>query len=300
MFKIFINDGNQEIPKDDIFYIVSKEGIFLKKKLGLLESITPVNQISILNNLNIVSKAKMNIPKISTIKFLKIITFFRKVYELYKGEAIVLIYYNELSKKFKLYAPTQTVSSCSLDYSINNIPNYNLIGDIHSHGSLSAFHSGVDSHDEKEFDGLHITLGNINNSDLSFSISSSIVINGSRFITEPGEYIQGIVQFNKDGIFYIVESSNIIKAKFNKKWLKNVSKKEILPININSFDFSRIRNQKIIDSLSFGSDNNNNTDDDFNPCKECVFKDYKIDLMLEKMTQEIDEDEDNLNLMNYL
>ena len=32
MFEIFINDGTKEMPTDDIFYIIAKEGIFLRKK----------------------------------------------------------------------------------------------------------------------------------------------------------------------------------------------------------------------------------------------------------------------------
>ena len=65
MFKVFVNDGTQELPDDDIFYIVSKEGLFLKKKLGLLESIARVDKISILENLNELPVAKMNIPKVN-------------------------------------------------------------------------------------------------------------------------------------------------------------------------------------------------------------------------------------------
>ena len=45
MFKVHINDGSA-LPDDDVYYIVAKEGIFLKKKLGVMESIAPVKNIS--------------------------------------------------------------------------------------------------------------------------------------------------------------------------------------------------------------------------------------------------------------
>ena len=70
------------------------------------------------------------------------------------------------------------------------IDGYTMIGDIHSHANFSAFHSGIDDKDEQSFDGLHITIGN--NGDAEVSISTSIVSNGQRFIADAGDYVNGI------------------------------------------------------------------------------------------------------------
>ena len=189
MFKVFVNDGIEEAPTDDIFYIIGKEGIFLRKKLGILDSIVPVDNISILNSVD--SSARLYIPKIPEKIFADMYKFFMDVYEKYASEAVLLIFFNEATQDYKIISPKQEVSAASMDYDRKfTIKNYTMIGDIHSHGSMSAFHSSVDDADEESFDGLHITLGHIMRDEIS--ISASIVINGSRFMIDPVEYIEGI------------------------------------------------------------------------------------------------------------
>ena len=62
MFPVFVNDGSSELPDNDIMYIVSKEGVYLKKKLGIMESITPVKEISVLKSIEMM--ATMHIKSI--------------------------------------------------------------------------------------------------------------------------------------------------------------------------------------------------------------------------------------------
>lgn len=189
MFPIYINDGESEIPKDDICYIVAKEGIFLKKKLGVMESIAPVQNISILKSIE--SAAKMHIKKIPSVTFGKVVEFFKEVYKLYQSESMVMLFYNEENKTYKIIIPKQKVTGSSIDYNRGiSVDGYLAVGTIHSHASMSAFHSGVDDKDEQTFDGLHITVGNVNCED--FSISASIIANKKRFMTDPEEYINGI------------------------------------------------------------------------------------------------------------
>ena len=189
MFKVIIANGQQKMPDDDIYYIVAKEGIFIKKKLGIMDSVSPVKNISILESVQ--ATAKMNIEKIPSILTAKIANFFRAVQEEHKSEAIVLLFYNEKTKKYKAVPPSQKVSAASIEYNRSVvIDGWTMIGDIHSHSSMSAFHSGTDQGDEESFDGLHITFGNINSK--LISISASIVSNGNRVIVNPEEYMKGI------------------------------------------------------------------------------------------------------------
>jgi len=87
MFKVFVNDGTQEMPKDDILYIVCKEGVYLKKKVGIMESITPVKGLSHLDTVE--TMARMHMEDIPGFEFAKIIDFFRAVYKEHKSEAVV-------------------------------------------------------------------------------------------------------------------------------------------------------------------------------------------------------------------
>ena len=190
----------------------------------------------------------------------KIISFFKAVVETYSGEANVFLYYSETENKYTLAVPKQEVSAAACDYEeATSIPGYNLIGTVHSHARMSAFHSGIDDKDEKYFDGLHITVGHL--TDDYQSISVSIVVNGYRVIVDPCDYIDKCVSvkvpqksytssyYNNsktykyiDGKMTLVEPETPVKtvvkydnrydiqvtdsqSHFNKKWLKKVSRK---------------------------------------------------------------------------
>ena len=182
------------MPKDDICYIITKKGPMIKKKLGMVESLVPVKDISILQDLQ--SYVKLNIPKIPEDLVANTYVFFKAIYNKHRSESIVLIFYNEETKNYIIEPPPQTGNSASLDYTKGTLSfeGYNLVGTIHSHASMSAFHSGTDHDDEANFDGLHITFGSLNSSD-DFTLSCSVVSNGFRSIVEPEQYMEGIEKF---------------------------------------------------------------------------------------------------------
>ena len=55
---------------------------------------------------------------------------------------------------------------------------YTIFGTIHSHCDFSAFHSGIDDADEHGFDGVHVTIGNVNG---NWSFSSRVMLNGGDY-----------------------------------------------------------------------------------------------------------------------
>lgn len=255
MFPIHLYEGG-ELPEDEICYLIAKQGIFLKKKVGLVESLTKVDKISILNELK--PWAKMSLPKISGPQMGKIISFFKAVVDKFGGEANVLLYYSETENKYKIGVPKQEVTGGTCDYEQGaSIPGYDLVGTVHSHARMSAFHSGTDDKDEKYFDGLHITIGHL--TDDYPSISASIVVNGFRVIIDPCDYINKCVAVKipqKSFATYPSKSYRYINGKlvqvepsqaptpvvkryderyniqvtekqkqFNKKWLNQVSRK---------------------------------------------------------------------------
>jgi len=214
MFKVVINDGTQELPDDDIYYIVAKEGIFLKKKMGVMESIAPVKNISILQSAN--TMARMYINPLPAQTGAKILEFFKAVYQKYSGEAIVLLFYNEATGKYRVVPPHQKVTAAACDYNRGvTIEGFTMIGTIHSHANFSAFHSGVDDSDEKTFDGLHITYGNVMSEE--FSLSASIVANGHRFMVNPDDYMLGLSKTKDIDEKEIKYTTKIYKADANGK-----------------------------------------------------------------------------------
>jgi hypothetical protein len=321
MFKVHINDGVNEMPSDDVLYIICKDKVYLKKKVGFMESIVPINKISFLSD-DIIPQAKMNIKRISAEDFGKIITFFKKVYQDYNSnEANTVIHFNKKSGKFKVQVPLQKTSSGSVAYLNEQIKGYQRIGTIHSHAGMSAFHSGTDDTDEVDFDGLHITVGNMNN-DL-ISISCSIVANGTRFTCDPTNYIDGIkleefeipgevykkwslmegkyeqvedVRPSKTSLGYKVKGVIDGNIKFPKKWLKMVDKikyeeeaKKVLPeetkLKVHDFNPFRLKPESVNDS-GYRIKN-----EEWNPCEQCPYKAHKTELLMQEIFEELDEDQ---------
>ena len=296
MFKVWINDGTEEMPTDDIFYIISKDGIYLKKKLGIMESVCKVDNISILEDLE--PEATLHIEKIPGDIFANVVGFFQKVYELHKSEASVILHYNEQTGKYRIEVPFQEVTGVSVNYETSTTyKGYNRIGTIHSHPGFSAFHSGVDTHDEESWDGIHLTVGHLKED--TFTIAASIVSNKQRFIINPGDYIDGISYIglhNKE-----MQYSSNHPLTYQEAWLNFVSKK--------TYTYSTGYNNKLVSKITSGGfpsypgfythlDYKKHIEEEnegYNPCKNCIYRNYKLELEdfdFDEMDWDMHEDED--------
>jgi hypothetical protein len=67
-------------------------------------------------------------------------------------------YYEEIFKDDNL--KNLMIQACDI-YDQNTNDGFSIFGTIHSHCNFGAFHSGVDDSDELDFEGLHITIGNV-------------------------------------------------------------------------------------------------------------------------------------------
>lgn len=220
MFNVFVADGTQEVPDDNVFYVVAGNGIYIRKKLGILDALVPAKSIPHLNHVK--AYATLDIPKISEDDFTKIVSFFRKVYDVHSSEAIALLHYNEKRRDFKIQIPFQEVTGGTVDYKRESpwqAQGYILMCTIHSHAGFGAFHSGIDHSDEEFFDGLHITVGDLSKKLLT--ISTSIVVNGMRFIVETDDYVEGA-----DKVEYCNYHQHIFRPSFQLKGGEKVYEKD--------------------------------------------------------------------------
>ena len=321
-----------DLPEDDICYLIGKSGISLKKRLGIIDSIVPVDSISFLED--VYPDATMHINPISKEVAAQTMTFFKAIYNIHRSEAIVLIFHHPETGDIKVLPPHQKVRGAACDYTRGSvrIEGYDLIGTIHSHANFSAFHSGTDAGDEKTFDGLHITFGHVDDSEIS--ISCSIVVNGFRVIVDPNEYIDGLVSVQKmktaggkyykydlekkEMVDYIKDPEYTTRYKFdvpqrdlryNKTWLKKVELKKY-ESTYGTWGMesgaSGIYDKTIPSPYNVGPSTgvkpltfpDHESEADFNPCASCVFKDYKIDWAIDQYTEEDDSElEDNNHIM---
>lgn len=179
MVNVQVFTEGKKIDDFDDGYIIAGDGIYLKNSNKWFSHMTKVDSISELPELEDERYLKLRMPKIQFGMLLEAWEFFRKVNEEHSSEAIVILCHDD-NVGFYLSVPKQKVSGASLDYDMEEMKN--VIGTIHSHNTMSAFHSGTDHSDEQKFDGVHITLGNV---DESFpSISCSIMKNGQRFMSK--------------------------------------------------------------------------------------------------------------------
>lgn len=178
----------ESLPEDaKRVFVVAKNGNFLYRRDNWVKALVPRKEIPLLQHLK--PTAELLLPRMDSVTFQRILAFFRRVYHEHGTEAYVELLFNpELGWNFGI--PHQRVSVANVHHSdpLQTQP-YNRVGTAHSHGSMSAFHSGTDIDDEKNFDGIHITFGNIDSE--NFSLSPEVVVDEHRFPLQ-GEWVQGI------------------------------------------------------------------------------------------------------------
>lgn len=207
-FPVYIYEEGMELPKEGTYFLVSGNGLWLHKDTGIVRAFVPVDNISVLQELNAEAWVECNLPKLSFKFVWQIQSFFKKVVKKHRSEATTTLYYNKDEKKFKVHIPEQLVSHAGVQYrrsgftGLEGLESYLPVMTIHSHCDFGAFHSGTDIGDEKDFDGVHCTFGHNNRND-GFSISASVVVNGIRLKVNPLKVLDGIVPMrieeNKSG-----------------------------------------------------------------------------------------------------
>ncbi len=186
---IFVLREGVELPREGDCYIIAGNGIFLRKDTGFVQATVPLRGISILEEL--APSVRLKTPKIPWSITWQAYRFFRAAYRKFGGEAIVLLHYNPDTDIYQLTCPEQVVTSVKVEYKADErLSGFQLLGDLHSHGSIPASHSEVDDRDEEEIDGIHVTFGDIHRR--YFSVSCSVVVNGHRAMLEPAEMLGGV------------------------------------------------------------------------------------------------------------
>lgn len=182
-----VNFSVQEIEAD-YAYILDGEGWKLFKRNGVSVALIPVEAVSGLPRLS--SRIEFTADKIPLDLVRRVTAWFRAVYQKHRSEAVGYLFYRPQTGNWDFIPPSQTVSAASADYqSAPRREGWIVAGTIHSHASMSAFHSGTDERDEKAFDGVHITVGRL---DGVPEYSCSIMVQGKREKVDPSEVIDGL------------------------------------------------------------------------------------------------------------
>ncbi|MDE1871729.1 MAG: Mov34/MPN/PAD-1 family protein [Candidatus Micrarchaeota archaeon] len=174
----------------NLAYLIDGTGWKVYKRNCLSTATVP---IKLKKASNVTELCEFTASRISLELVNQIVAFFREVYKRYGSEAAGYIYYHPAEKRWQFIVPKQTVSGASCKYELHplsHLPNpWRLAGTIHSHANMAAFHSSTDCDDEHNFDGVHITVGRLGESQPEFACS--IVAGGTRFKAEPSLILEG-------------------------------------------------------------------------------------------------------------
>lgn len=201
---IYLAEEGVELPATGTYYVLGANGLYLHNELKVGTAFTKMNGVPWLEP--IPETIKLKLPKIPARIVAQALAFFRKVFQSYNSESGVVLYWNETTRVYRLYCPTQTVSHGSVDYlrrgstegDAQNVgedypkleEGWNAVGTIHSHCDFSAFHSGTDEHDESSFDGIHLTFGHVNRDQIS--MAASVAIHNTRQKMDPTGCCEGV------------------------------------------------------------------------------------------------------------
>ncbi|GEM_PF-6367513 len=180
MFPIYLKRDEKDPPPEEPFaFIVGRDGIYIQKRHLVFTAVVPAKEVESLAEVK--CEAQYLLPPIPAELVMRMLLFFRAVWEREHSEALLFISYNQKRGTFRLDAPDQQVDAtrCTSNDEFRAVEGFTFVGTCHSHGSLTAFHSDKDESDEMNFDGIHITFGRI--ADKRIDIVASLAVSGKRF-----------------------------------------------------------------------------------------------------------------------
>ncbi len=176
MLPIYLKDRDFTPPDDPIYYLLTRDGLFLVKRTPFFEAVVPATGIPWLESQG--TEVRLSGPPLPGALLLQAAAFFRAVYARYRSEAVALLARREATGAYELFIPHQTVGGGHCDYEVREFPaGLRRLGTIHSHAGVEAFHSWRDWQDERFEDGFHLTIGNL---DADLTLACSVVVQGFR------------------------------------------------------------------------------------------------------------------------
>ncbi len=144
MLPIYLKDRDFTPPDDSIYYLLTRDGLFLVKRTPFFEAVVPAPGIPWLEPQG--PEVRLTAPPLPAALLLQALSFFRAVYSRYAAEAVALLAWREAARTYELVVPHQTVGGGHCDYEVREFPpGLTRLGTIHSHAGIEAFHSWRDT-----------------------------------------------------------------------------------------------------------------------------------------------------------
>jgi hypothetical protein len=179
-------NGHENVPESDVpYYLAAQDGPFFLVKP------TEIGQVILPERSTPKHMPKLGFaggvftwqgPKIPGHIISQAHHFFLRIFTEHHAEAEVLITKHRETGEFRLFVPYQRVSHAGVKsiYEPTHVSReYTVVGTLHSHCDFSAFHSGTDSGDASDMDGVHFTIGQVTKE--TPEIVSMVAMNGKEF-----------------------------------------------------------------------------------------------------------------------
>jgi proteasome lid subunit RPN8/RPN11 len=184
---------------DTTAYILDASGWKIFRRNGVSISLINIDELKGIQKLE--ERITLSSPKIPLNLIRRVTAFFKKVYDRDKTEAVGYLYYKTDSQEWDFVPPVQTNSHAAAAFGASRPEDaprkledgWKVAGTIHSHGDMTAFHSGVDDKDEVNWDGVHITIGLLNKIP---EYSCSVMAQGARAKYNPADLIDGMASMD--------------------------------------------------------------------------------------------------------
>jgi hypothetical protein len=185
-------------PPESLYYVVAANGTFLVNRTALFTAVTLARSLPGL--LCREPSIQLAFPRLPRQLMERIYGFFKTVYLLWEGEAIVFLFYAPADGSFHIGVPPQTLFRHRAGdrwrtegrVSYGYLPRGKgliKLGDAHSHGSATAVFSCRDDADDTTHDGLRIVLGQMHRRRPDVNVS--FVTQGTRFLLSAADVVEG-------------------------------------------------------------------------------------------------------------
>ena len=190
--ELVLKTSKKAVPDGDCL-IVARDGSVYKKTTTRLYDVVErcyrVDEALPQNN-----EIKLKIAKMPVQILGSSAGFFRWVLEKRGRESANILFYHPETEDFQLVVPPQKAGIWEVKYGIpdaDRMPGYMRIGGFHSHKESDAYHSEHDWQNTYAWDGLHVTVGHLDEPN-AFSLATTWFVNGREYPLDPMDIFQGL------------------------------------------------------------------------------------------------------------
>jgi hypothetical protein len=184
-------------------------------------------------------------PKISMESWKQILAFFDCAYKEHKVEAQVRLYLNQKQGTWRAWAfpqegeaaaTTEVAEACDVECKrteLYSAKGWIEAGSVHSHAALSAFQSGTDKSNEDTKQGIHITVGRLD--ERVYDLHGRLTFRGIFYNVDWSDWFQlppgleGLPAALHTTVMQYFLTEHVTETAFPDAWKENLKKKEWVP-----------------------------------------------------------------------